>query len=216
MFRVKEIGDQGKKGYGKFVRLIRPGGAESVYGHLSEILVKQGEEIGAATPLGKSGNTGFSTGPHTHWGYRPAGFNANNGFAGYVDQKPLIITTPVPGARVSQWFGSNPALYKPYNLAGHNGIDYAVPVGTLVYPGQLTTDKEATDMTFTPEQIIEGLFDAIGEPYTPEQVKQHTDGIRHGNKLSVAFSGFIDRAKELGFNDFAEKIQALINKLRNK
>lgn len=34
--------------------------------------------------------------------------------------------------RVSQWFGSNPAAYKRFGLAGHNGLDYAVPPGTPV------------------------------------------------------------------------------------
>jgi len=34
--------------------------------------------------------------------------------------------------RVSQWFGENPADYADYKLAGHNGIDYAVPIGTPV------------------------------------------------------------------------------------
>lgn len=34
--------------------------------------------------------------------------------------------------RVSQWFGSNPAWYKRFGLAGHNGVDYACPVGSDV------------------------------------------------------------------------------------
>ncbi|MFH1605407.1 MAG: M23 family metallopeptidase [Pseudomonadota bacterium] len=41
---------------------------------------------------------------------------------------------PIPAGigRVSQWFGENPADYADYKLAGHNGIDYAVPIGTPV------------------------------------------------------------------------------------
>jgi len=33
---------------------------------------------------------------------------------------------------VSQEFGENPQMYRMNGLAGHNGIDYAVPVGTPV------------------------------------------------------------------------------------
>lgn len=33
---------------------------------------------------------------------------------------------------VSQWFGENPAMYAKFGLAGHEGIDYAVPIGTPV------------------------------------------------------------------------------------
>ena len=44
------------------------------------------------------------------------------------------LSRPIPEGvgRVSQWFGENPADYADYKLAGHNGIDYAVPLGTLV------------------------------------------------------------------------------------
>jgi len=35
--------------------------------------------------------------------------------------------------RVSQGFGGNPDMYAQFNMKGHNGIDYAVPVGTPVF-----------------------------------------------------------------------------------
>lgn len=38
----------------------------------------------------------------------------------------------VEGLSVSQFFGSRPAAYKAYGLAGHEGIDYACAVGTTV------------------------------------------------------------------------------------
>ena len=34
--------------------------------------------------------------------------------------------------RVSQWFGANPQMYEQFGMAGHNGLDYAVPVGTPI------------------------------------------------------------------------------------
>lgn len=43
---------------------------------------------------------------------------------------------PVPESyvgKVSQKFGVNPAAYAQFNLLGHNGVDYAVPVGTPVF-----------------------------------------------------------------------------------
>lgn len=42
----------------------------------------------------------------------------------------ISLRNPAPGVRVSQGFGQNPAMYKPYNLVGHEGIDYACDVGT--------------------------------------------------------------------------------------
>lgn len=35
--------------------------------HLNENLVKDGQSVSAGTPIGKSGNTGHSTGPHLHY-----------------------------------------------------------------------------------------------------------------------------------------------------
>lgn len=43
-----------------------------------------------------------------------------------------LLRRPVDGGVVSQWYGENPENYARFGLRGHNGIDYAVPVGTPV------------------------------------------------------------------------------------
>ncbi len=45
-----------------------------------------------------------------------------------------MLFSPLPGTPlITQGFGQNPADYAPYGMNGHNGIDFGVPEGTVVY-----------------------------------------------------------------------------------
>jgi murein DD-endopeptidase MepM/ murein hydrolase activator NlpD len=56
-----------KEGFGRRVVIDHGRGVYSYYGHLSEISVKKGDSITRGTAIGKSGNTGSSSGPHLHY-----------------------------------------------------------------------------------------------------------------------------------------------------
>jgi murein DD-endopeptidase MepM/ murein hydrolase activator NlpD len=60
-------------GYGYNVMIEHDGGAVSVYGHSSKLIVKEGQQVEAGQLLGLTGNTGFSTGPHLHFEIRVDG-----------------------------------------------------------------------------------------------------------------------------------------------
>lgn len=53
---------------GSTVILDHGGGLFTIYAHLSEILVRSGDNLEMGRPLGFSGATGRVTGPHLHWG----------------------------------------------------------------------------------------------------------------------------------------------------
>ncbi len=53
---------------GKMVRLRHPNGYETVYLHLSRILVHVGERVGQGQRIGLVGMTGLATGPNLHFG----------------------------------------------------------------------------------------------------------------------------------------------------
>lgn len=58
----------GRKGnYGKQVTIDHFNGYKSTYGHLSEILVKEGQTVVRGDTIGEVGNTGRSTGNHLHY-----------------------------------------------------------------------------------------------------------------------------------------------------
>jgi murein DD-endopeptidase MepM/ murein hydrolase activator NlpD len=54
-------------GYGNLVVISHGEEYQTYYGHLSEILVKEGQEVKVSTFIGKVGSTGRSTGPHLHY-----------------------------------------------------------------------------------------------------------------------------------------------------
>ena len=53
-------------GYGYCVIIQHTDGTESIYGHSSSLLVKEGQEVKAGDRLGLVGNTGHSYGSHLH------------------------------------------------------------------------------------------------------------------------------------------------------
>lgn len=54
-------------GYGNCVVLRHPNGLETLYGHLSKINVRHGQQVEAGDVIGHGGSTGNSTGPHLHF-----------------------------------------------------------------------------------------------------------------------------------------------------
>lgn len=62
---------------GKGVYVDHGLGFYSMYFHLSEILVKEGDAVRAGQVIGKVGATGRATGPHLHWGVKLNGARVN-------------------------------------------------------------------------------------------------------------------------------------------
>jgi murein DD-endopeptidase MepM/ murein hydrolase activator NlpD len=59
--------------YGFYVLLEHPDEYQTMYGHLSRILVTQGDTVSSGEVIGLSGNTGRSTAPHLHFEIRQRG-----------------------------------------------------------------------------------------------------------------------------------------------
>jgi murein DD-endopeptidase MepM/ murein hydrolase activator NlpD len=70
--RVEFAGEM--RGYGTVVILRHGASVRSIYGHLSQLLVKQGEEVKGGQIIAHSGQSGNASGPHLHfeivrWGH---------------------------------------------------------------------------------------------------------------------------------------------------
>jgi len=60
-------------GYGNCVRIAHANNFETLYGHLSRITVKVGQEVTVGQKIGEIGSTGHSTGNHLHYEVRKDG-----------------------------------------------------------------------------------------------------------------------------------------------
>lgn len=84
--------DGPKKGYGIYVEIEDiDDSRRSVLAHLEKYLVRNLQDVRMGDPIGIMGNTGFSSGLHLHWGYKPLKKGTstpaeyNNGYKGAVD-----------------------------------------------------------------------------------------------------------------------------------
>lgn len=82
--QVTFAGDAG--GYGNMVRIDHGGGLETMYAHLSSILVSVGEFVTKMQTIGLVGSTGNSTGAHLHFGLYQDGaaIDPSGLFGGYA------------------------------------------------------------------------------------------------------------------------------------
>lgn len=67
------VADYQASGYGNVICMRHNNGLETIYGHLSKRLVKEGDYVRAGQPIGLGGNTGRSFGSHLHFETRICG-----------------------------------------------------------------------------------------------------------------------------------------------
>lgn len=84
---VAESGEMAS--YGRYVKLVHSWG-ETLYAHLSRALVRANAPVVAGQVIGLSGNTGFSTGPHLHFGMRRIPYTRGRPYDGYSDPMPYL------------------------------------------------------------------------------------------------------------------------------
>ena len=82
-------------GYGNVVIVRHYNGLETVYAHLSKILVADGDVVGSGDLIGLAGSTGHSTGPHLHFEVRFMGAPVDPQYFISFDYGNLMYNTVV-------------------------------------------------------------------------------------------------------------------------
>ena len=75
--------------------VIKGDGFKTIYWHLLEFKVTPGQQVKAGQLIALGDNTGFSSGPHLHWGIKLLDnsgnvLNRDNGFDGAIDPTPFV------------------------------------------------------------------------------------------------------------------------------
>jgi murein DD-endopeptidase MepM/ murein hydrolase activator NlpD len=83
--------------YGKHIRIRHEGGYRTVYAHLAQTLVKEGDVVKSKQLIGKADSTGNSTGSHLHLTLKNEGATARKEtqFKGdVIDPTPFLVDPP--------------------------------------------------------------------------------------------------------------------------
>ena len=121
-------------GYGNHVRIQHDESYVTIYGHMMDFAVKVGDKVKAGQVIGRSDNTGNSTGPHLHFELRKGSTP--------IDPAPLLIQEmepSTPPAPVPSEPGETVYIQPFYNLRAG--------------PGANTVDLGTTDATIQAEVI---------------------------------------------------------------
>lgn len=129
-------------GYGIYLKLRHSNGSETLYAHLNERSVTVGDRVRRGNLIAVSGNTGNSTGPHLHFGYRPnwtvRGKDDPTGYDGYVDPLPFVTGAALPPPSTA-----NPDLVALLPLikaaASEAGIDWTLLVSLVLAESSFKT-----------------------------------------------------------------------------
>ncbi|MEY4440544.1 MAG: hypothetical protein RLY49_170 [Candidatus Parcubacteria bacterium] len=69
---ISKADDGWNGGYGNYVVIKHANGVQTLYAHMTDVLISAGESVSQGTQIGTVGNTGKSTGNHLHFEVRGA------------------------------------------------------------------------------------------------------------------------------------------------
>lgn len=147
---VVQVGDNGD--FGISITIKHSWGI-SIYGHLQSFGVLVNDTVKKKQVIGLSGQTGFVTGPHLHFGIQPVSPDGGNGYGGYIDPTPYLSETV-----------EKPIVEKPSELSEEKPIqeESPKPEPAPQEPPVVTPEPVIQQPDVSEEVIkrVEAMFDA--------------------------------------------------------
>ena len=109
-----------RRGYGYYVVIRHPNGLETIYGHLSRFIAKEGDIVKVGDPIALGGNTGRSTGAHLHFEVRFLGLDLNPNeifdFKANKIRNDIFVFRSAPYRAGTETYYSNGVTYSVYRV----------------------------------------------------------------------------------------------------
>jgi len=147
---VTQVGDNGDFGISI---TIKHSWGTSIYCHLQSFGVLVNDHVTKAQVVGASGQTGFVTGPHLHFGIQPNNPNTTNGYLGYINPNPYLSET-----------SEKPQPEKPSDLSAQSDVPVSPvlpqsPLTPQIIPQQPETPQPEISQDEIQKQAV-AMFDA--------------------------------------------------------
>ncbi|MEO6997957.1 MAG: peptidoglycan DD-metalloendopeptidase family protein [Terracoccus sp.] len=163
-------------GFGNHVRIDSHDNMYEIYGHMSKLSVKDGQQVKAGDIIGYSGSTGRSSGPHLHFEVREGGKGLGKAVnpAPYLEgdsvapvQSPSLDVVPAASS-------SSPTVEGAQVDSDHDGLTDASEKAHHTDPMEADTDKD-------------GLTDGfeVGHGSDPLSSDSDRDGLLDGTEFGL-------------------------------
>lgn len=133
---------------------LKAKGRTHYFFHLADFNVAEGDKVKEGQFIGLCDNTGlYTTGSHLHWGIRPANYDVNNGYNGFINFKELVDFNVIKLP-----YSEGDLLQRIDKAHGGHGEVYVVKDGMLKF---LDSQKQPNRHIPLVDHVLKLLHDGI-------------------------------------------------------